>query len=119
MERLAGHGVALKVLEDYGHTAGAVDTQVKYRAGVRKRMAKLARIDLERERIFAAAVDHAGYLTGASKTARGARAIGVAVRDGQGSCFRTGHGRRTMVAKRPSRAPIERATLNVCQASLS
>ena len=75
MRRLAAQRVALGVLED-GRRRRAVDLQLEHGAGAVQRVAQLARVDGEGERLAAAAVEDAGDLALAAQAAGGARALG-------------------------------------------
>ena len=54
--------MALELLDARPASAGAVDREVDQGAGVRERLAQRPRVDLEGDRVLAAAVDDAGHL---------------------------------------------------------
>ena len=81
VHRLAGDRMADELLDHDRRGCGAVDAQLEHRAGVGERVAQHARVDLERDRVLAAAVDDAGDVAGAAQAARRARAGGLAMLD--------------------------------------
>ena len=83
---LAADRVALELLEDDRRGRAAVELEIEHRAGVGERVAQLAGVDLERDRLLAAAVDDAGHVAVAAQPARGARAGGLAAARRRGLC---------------------------------
>ena len=95
VDGLAADGVADELLEDDRAAAGAVDPQVEDRAGVGQRLAQLARVDRERDRVLAAAVDDAGHVALAPQPAGRARARRLALgRRSERLMSAAGHARR-------------------------
>ena len=94
VDRLAAHRVVLDVLDDHRGRRGAVDREVEHGAGVRERGAQRERIDRERQRLVAAAVDDAGHEALLAQATRRARALDGACVDREGLMVRTGHNGR-------------------------
>ena len=76
---VAGDRVAGQLLDDDRRAAGAVDAEVEHRAGVGQRLAQHARVDLEGDRVLAAAVYDAGDLALAAQAPRRARSAAARV----------------------------------------
>ncbi len=98
VHRVAADRMADELLEHDGRGRGTVDAQVEQRAGVRERIAKLPRVDRERDRILATAVDDAGDLTLPSQATRRPRSRGFTLRDIQGCRLGPCHWLEAMVA---------------------
>ena len=101
VHRVPAHRVALGVLE-HGRGGLAVELELDHGAARGERVAQLALVDGERQRVLAAAVEDAGHLALAAQAAGGARVGDLARGDGELGGL-TGHGRRRMVAPRRSR----------------
>ena len=72
-----------ELLDHDRRRAGVADAQVEHRAGVREHLAQHARVDLERDRVLAAAVHDAGHLAFPAQPPSGPRTGGLALRDRQ------------------------------------
>ena len=94
VDRLAAHRVVLDVLDDHRRRGGVVDLEVEHGAGVRERRAERQRVNCERERLLAAAVDDAGHEPLLAQAARRARALDGARGDLECLMIRTGHNGR-------------------------
>jgi hypothetical protein len=103
VHRVPADGVTLGVLQ---HRGGGVpaELQLDHRAARGQRVAQLALVDGEGERVVAAAVEDAGHLAFTAQAAGGTRVGDLAFGDGELRGL-TGHGRRRMVAPRRPRAP--------------
>src|SRR5579862_8856785 len=96
MDRIAGHGMAGELLEH--HRRGpAVELQLEHGAGVGECEPQIARVDRERDRLLATAIDDAGYASGSAQPARRTRAFRLA-RLHLERCGLSGSHRATMVA---------------------
>ena len=94
VDRLAAHRMVLDVLDDHRGRAAAVDLEVEHGAGVGERRAERQRVNCERDRLVAAAVDDAGHEALLPQAARGSRALDGARGDLERLMVRTGHGGR-------------------------
>ena len=81
-----------KVLDDDRGSGAAVDLKLEHRARMLEREAQGALVDLERDRILAAAVDDSGDAPLTAQAPSGARSGGVTVAYGEGSCSGLRHG---------------------------
>ena len=75
MDGLSADRVPLGVLEHNRRGFAAVDAQVEHRSGAGERVAQLACVRVEADRLVAAAVQHAGHAAAATQAPRGARAL--------------------------------------------
>ncbi len=90
VHRLAAHRVVLGALQD-GRRGLAVGDDLEHGAPGGKRVAQLARVGAEGDRVAVASVEDAGDAAAAAQAARGAGALGLARGDGELRRLR-GHG---------------------------
>ena len=81
VDRVAGHRVARDLLDHDRNGSIAADAQLEHRAGVGKRVPQQAGVDVERDRVLATAVDHAGHVALAAQPARRPRSGRLATLD--------------------------------------
>ena len=84
MDGVAVDGVARELLEDDRSRGVVVDREVDHGAGAREHVPERAVVDLERDRLLAAAVEHAGNEPGPAQAARRPRARWLT--SGNGEC---------------------------------
>ena len=83
----AADRVADEVLDDDRRAGRAIDLELEHGARVLQREPQRPLVDLEGDRVLAAAVDDPGDVPLASQAPRGARSGGVAVAYGEGCCL--------------------------------
>ena len=90
VHHVAAHGVQLGVLQD-GRRGLAAERDVEHGAAAGERQAKIARVDGERLRLVAHAVQHAGHAALAAQPPRRARMRGATRFDVQRCGLTLGH----------------------------
>ena len=76
MDGLAANRVALGLLEDHRRRLAAVDREIQDRSGACQRVAQLAGVCVEADRLLVAAVEDPGHAAFAAQAPCSARALG-------------------------------------------